>query len=82
MAYVIVTVRFHCPCCNQSGSEQVIIETEIFDSEETARTLSRQPFECQNCFRTLPDGTGVNAHAELATPTRLTELGFASSRTN
>ena len=82
MTYVIVSVSFHCPFCNRASVEQVIAETERFDWKEMARTLSRQPFDCQFCLRTVPDGTPANAHAELATPDRLKELGFPSSHRN
>ncbi len=83
MAYVIVTVSFQCPFCKRTSIEQMIAETERFDREEMARTLSQQPFECQSCVQTLADGTPAYAHAELATPDRLKELGFpSSSRTN
>ncbi len=82
MAYVIVTVTFRCPGCDQSNVEQLIAETERFDSEEMARILSRQRFCCQLCSRALPDGTPANAHAELATPDRLEHLGFPFSRPN
>jgi transposase-like protein len=82
MAYVIVTVSFQCPFCNRTSVEHIIAETERFDREEMARVLSRQPFECQLCMRTFADGTPANAHAELATPDRLKELGFLSSRIN
>jgi hypothetical protein len=47
-----------------------------------AKTLSRQPFDCQFCLRTVPDGTVASAHAELATPSQLKELGFPSTRPN
>jgi len=82
MAYIIVSVSFRCPFCNRGSVEQLIAETESFDQEEMARALSRQPFDCQFCLRTLPDGTPANAHAELATPDRLEELGFPSIRPN
>ena len=82
MAYVIVSVSFHCPFCNRASVEEVIAETERFDWREMARTLSRQPFDCQFCLRTVPDGTPASAHAELATPHQLKKLGFPSSRAN
>ena len=82
MAYIIVSVSFHCPFCNLASVEQVIAETERFDREEMARTLSRQRFECQFCLRALPDGTSANAHAELATPNQLKKLGFSATRIN
>jgi hypothetical protein len=47
MAYIIVSVSFHCPFCNQASVEQVIVETARFDREEMARILSRQLFDCQ-----------------------------------
>lgn len=80
MAYIIVTVSFKCPLCKRTSIEQMIAETERFDRVEMAGTLSRQSFKCQFCFQTLADGTPANAHAELATPNRLKELGFPSSR--
>jgi len=76
MAYIIVSVSFRCPFCNRASVEEMIAETERFDREQMARTLSRQPFDCQFCRRTLPDGTPANAHAELATTDRLKKLGF------
>jgi len=82
MAYVIVTVSLHCPFCNRTSVEHLIAETERFDREEMARILSRQPFECKLCLRTFADGTPARAHAELATPDRLRELGFPSSTIN
>jgi len=81
MVYVIVSVSFHCPFCDRASVEQLIAETERFDREEMARTLSHQHFDCQFCLLTLPDGTPANAHAELATPDGLRRLGFRSSRT-
>ena len=82
MAYLIVSVSFRCPFCNRASVEHVIAETERFDREEMARTLSRQRFDCQSCLRPLPDGTHVSAHAELATPNQLRKLGFCASRIN
>jgi len=82
MAYVIVTVTFQCPFCNRASVEQLIAETERFDREQMATTLSRQRFDCQFCLRKLPDGTRAAAHAELATPDRLKDLGFPLSRLN
>jgi hypothetical protein len=76
MAYVIVSVSFHCPFCNRVSVEDVIAETDRFDWKEMARTLSRQPFGCRFCLRTMPDGTRANAHAEVATSDRLKQLGF------
>jgi hypothetical protein len=82
MAYIIVSVSFRCPFCNRASVEPVVAETERFDREEMARTLSRQHFDCQSCLRPLPDGTHANAHAELATPNQLKKLGFCGSRIN
>ena len=82
MAYIIVSVSLPCPFCKRTSVEELIAETEKFDLEEVARILSRQPFECRSCLRTLPNGTCANAHAELATPDRLNGLGFPFSRTN
>jgi len=82
MAYLIVSVSFRCPFCNRASVEHVIAETERFDREEMARTLSRQRFDCQSCLRTLPDGTHANAHAEFATPNQLKTLGFSPFRIN
>ena len=82
MAFVIVSVRVRCPLCDRTSVEHLVAETERFDSDQMAKILARQPFECQFCLRTLPDGTRADAHAELATPHRLKELGFPSSRPN
>src|SRR5215472_12477661 len=82
MAYIIVTVSFQCPSCHRTSGEQLIAEAPRFDREQMARTLSQQPFDCQFCLRTLPNGTPAMAHAELATPDQLLELGLPSSRAN
>jgi hypothetical protein len=80
MAYIVVTVSFLCPFCQSIGAEHIVAETDGFDAQEMSRILSRQPFECQVCLQTLPDGTFAKAHAELATPSRLKELHFTASR--
>jgi hypothetical protein len=82
MAYIIVSVSFHCPSCDRTSVEHMVAETEKFDREQMARVLSQQPYECQFCLRTLPDGTRGNAHAEVATPNRLKKLGFPAPRIN
>ena len=82
MAYVIVSVSLSCPFCNRTSVEQIVALTERFDAEEMAGVLSRQSFDCQLCSWTLPNGTAASAHAELATPTRLKQLGFPSTRAN
>lgn len=82
MAYIIVSVSIECPLCTRTSVEEVIAETERFDRQQMANILSRQPFACQFCLRTVPDGTHAKAHAELATPGRLRQLGFATHRTN
>lgn len=82
MAYVIISVSIHCPFCHRTSVEELIAETERFDREQVARTLSRQSYDCQFCSRTVPDGTRANAHAEIATADRLKLLGFPASRTN
>jgi transposase-like protein len=82
MAYAIISVSIHCPFCNRTSVEKLIVQTERFDREQMARTLSRQPYDCQFCSRTLPDGTRANAHAELATADRLKQLGFPTLRAN
>lgn len=82
MAYVIISINLRCPFCGQSSVEHMVAETEGFNTERVARILSRQSFDCQFCLRTLPDGTFASAHAELATPSQLEHLGFASSRPN
>jgi len=82
MASVIVSVRVRCPFCDRMSVEHLVAETERLDSKQMARVLARQPFECQFCLRTLPDGTRADAHAEVATPDRLKELGFPSPRPN
>ena len=82
MGYVIISVNLRCPFCGQTNVEHMVAETERFDTDEVARVLSRQSFDCQFCLRTLPDGTFAIAHAELATPSQLEQLGFASSRAN
>jgi transposase-like protein len=76
MAYIILTVSFDCPYCRQSSREQLVAETECFDSVEAAKILSRQAFHCQLCSRTLPDGASATARAEFATLRQLQELGF------
>jgi transposase-like protein len=82
MAYVIVSISIRCPFCGQTSVEHMVAETERFDTEQVARVLSRQLFDCQSCLRKLPDGTVAIAHAELATPSGLEQLGFPSSRGN
>jgi hypothetical protein len=60
----------------------MVAETERFDTEQVARVLSRQSFDCQSCLRKLPDGTVAIAHAELATPSQLEQIGFPSTHVN
>lgn len=82
MAYVIVSVTLDCPFCNQTSIEHLVAETERFDAEQVASVLSQHSFDCQVCLRTLPDGAFAIAHAELATPSRLEQMGFPASRLN
>jgi hypothetical protein len=82
MEYVIVTITFRCPACDKSSVEQLVAETERFDRDQMARTLSRQQYYCQLCSKPLPKGTHGDAHAELATPSRLHAMGFPISRPN
>jgi hypothetical protein len=82
MTHVILSVTLRCPYCERTSVEQIIAVTERFDVKEMAKTLSRQPFDCQFCLRTVPDGTVASAHAELATPSQLKQLGFPSTRPN
>ena len=79
VAYVILTITFRCPGCGEANSEQMIAETDHFDSEEVAFTLSRQSYSCRLCSRLLPNGTPANVHAEPATRDQLLHLGFPSS---
>jgi len=79
MAYVIVSVSLRCPFCGQTSVERLVAETERFDHEQVAGILRRQSYECQLCQRTLPDGTFASAHAELATPLQLEQMGFAAT---
>jgi hypothetical protein len=82
MAYIVLSVSVPCPFCGQTSVEHLVAETEAFEREQMARILSRLPFDCQFCLRTLPKGTLANAHAELATPSQLEKLGFQSPRSN
>jgi len=82
VAYILLSVSLPCPFCNKTSVERLIAETGRFDQDELAGTLSQQVFECSYCLRTLPRGTQANAHAELATASQLTELGFDISRPN
>jgi transposase-like protein len=82
MAYIVLSVSVPCPFCGQTSVEHLVAEAERFDPEQVARVLSRQSFDCQSCLRKLPDGTVAIAHAELATPSQLEQLGFPSSRIN
>jgi len=82
MQYIVVTVTFHCPACAKNSVEQLVVETEEFDRDQVARTLSRQRFYCQLCSAALPNGTYGDAHAELATPDRLRGIGLPPSHLN
>jgi hypothetical protein len=79
MAYIILTTRIECPFCSRMSFEKLIAETDQFDKEQMALYLSRQAFDCQLCSQSLPAGTWVNAHAELATPEKLRQMNFLST---
>jgi hypothetical protein len=76
MAYIILTIKLECPFCSRLSIEELIAETDEFDKEQMARYLRRQAFDCQLCSQSLPAGTWVNAHAELATPEKLRQMHF------
>jgi hypothetical protein len=82
MAYIVLSVSLPCPFCGQTSVEHLVTETERFDQEQIAGILSRQLFDCQFCLRTLPNGTLANAHAELATPSQLEQMGFTLTHVN
>jgi hypothetical protein len=76
MAYIILTIKTECPFCSRVSVEELVAETDEFDKEQMALYLSRQAFDCQLCSQSLPAGTRVNVHAELATPEKLTQMRF------
>jgi len=71
-----VTIRFLCPACERTSTEQLVLSLNKPNPAAINDTVTHYRLFCQLCKTLLKDGSQVDFHVEPGTPERLKSLGF------